>query len=536
MTKSSCCADATKALAVLLALAAANCDSGPHEAPLLRPSGIAAPRDPRPFTPWHSVDTPLPFPSTEWFWQDLFAVAPSPEPLPADATAAAEIAATLERIASRTLLEGEEELPALVVLARRDLAALIAALDDSRTEVRFAAARVMVRLIAARESLEECPFPQRLVEAAARHLRDVADEVALLHLETIARGGYAWSWPVLLKTFGRVDNHRLTVLRIRAAALLAKQGCLGGVPLLIKALKENTSIQDDLARDWDASFQTAWWKEEAIAGIAALAHDDFDHSPDSSDELQVAAIRRIEAWWQTNRIALWAAQPALTDPELIVRVKQLILALGTFQLRNVDNAAFVLEGIGPPVAPLLFEALAGSSYRVRLHVFAVLANLCDAIAPFERERWLARFVPCLEDSDPAVKVKALEAIGATGVPAALPHLEAALQPENPALCETALRELSRQEPTTAREVLLRGSTRLPPGHLLATPLDAARLRAGDLTHLQSWMDRLRDGDARTALYLSWIVEVDELSDAKNPEERLRALQRIEQAIRARAKS
>jgi hypothetical protein len=546
MTRPSSCTDQRRsgtATALWVALTAsalpallptAGCDDG--AAPTPRPPSRVAARDPRPFTPWHPVDAPLPFPDQEWFWQDLFAAAPAPEPLPADPEAAAAIAATLERVAVSELLASEALLPPLVGLARRDLAALLAGLDDPRREVRFAVSRVMVRLMSAADDPTVCPFPQRLVEAAARHLRDTVDEIALLHLETIAAGRFAWMEPVLLKTFGKVDNHRLTVLRVRAAAKLAEQGNLGGMPLLIRILKEETPLQDDIAREWDASPRTAWWKEEAIQGIAALAGHDFGHSPDASAAEQVAAIRRIEAWWEQNRFALHARRRKLADPELIARVERLILAFGTFQLRNVDNAAFLLKGLGPAAAPWLFQALEGSSYRIRVHVLEVLGRQSEDVSPAERENWIARIAPALSDPDEAVQVAALRAIGATAIPAALPHLKAALDPEKPALCETALRELSRQERRTAREVLTPLAKRLPPEHLLATPCAVARLAAGDLDPLPEFLQRLASDDARSARYLSWIVAVDAWSDAKGPLERQRALERIEAEIRARADS
>src|SRR5262252_10406061 len=140
-------------------------------------------RDTRPFTPWHRREAPLPFPKTEWFWQDLFAEAPEPEPLPADVEAAARLKAAFERVATLNPLQSEDELPAMAGDARRDPRTLFAALDDARPAVRFAAARLEFRLSCAPDR----PFPQRLAAAAAAHLRDPSDEVALLHLETVAR-------------------------------------------------------------------------------------------------------------------------------------------------------------------------------------------------------------------------------------------------------------------------------------------------------------------------------------------------------------
>jgi hypothetical protein len=491
-------------------------------------------RDTRPFTPWHRREDPLPFPKTEWFWQDLFADAPAPEPLPSDAEAAARLKAAFERVATLNPLQSEDELPAMAGDARRDPQTLLAAFDDARPAVRFAAARVEFRLTCASDR----PFPQRLAAAAAAHLRDESDPVALLHLETVARSGFVWMEPVLLKTFGKVDNVRLTILRIRAAAKLAQQRCYGGIPLLIKALKEQTSIQDDAHREWDASPQTAWWKEDAMDGIAAAAGGErFGHSPDASDADQVATIRRVEQWWSEQRERLWAQAPPLDDPELVARVKRMILAFGTFQIRNVDNAGFMLVGLGPKVAPLLFEALHGSSFIIRGYVLAVLSQLVEFVPASERERYVAEVRGGLSDPDPEIRVRSLEVIGNSRLPAAGTELRKALGSRDAALSETALRLLSRWRTPEARAMLEMFERSLPADDPLRTPAQAARLAAGDLQGLAEYLQLLgadQTPDPRARLYLSWIVETDGLAEAKTSAERRQALERIEAEIRTRA--
>ncbi len=523
-------------LAVALAAVALFCGCRREATPVPATGGDGK-EDARPFTPWHARERPLPFPQSEWYWQDLLAAAPAPEPLPSEPEAAKRLAAAFERVASLTDLQSEEELPAMVADARRDPAPLLAALDDARREVRHAAARIMLRLISARRRPEGCPFQQRLVEAAAGHLRDDADEVALLHLETIARSELPWIAPILLKTFGKVDNHRLTVLRIRSAAKLVLARCYGGMPVLIRALKENTSIQDDVNRDWDASYQTAWWKEEAMAAIAAAAGSDFGHSPDVSDADQVACVHRVEQWWRENHVRLWSESPAIDDPALVERVKLLILGFGTFQSRNVDNCGFILVGLGPKLAPLLLEALSGSSFMIRRHVLGVLTALIGEVPESERASWIEAVTPSLSDRDPAIRVRALEVIGASRIATAAATLEKALSPEDVALCETAMRQLAAQGTREARSVLERFASRLPPEHLLAIPLQAARLAAGDLAPLKEYLQKLdgeRGPDPKARMYLSWIVDADGLSEATTPEERKRVIAQVEQVIRGRA--
>src|SRR5262249_49187902 len=138
-------------------------------------------------------------------------------------------------------------------------------------------------------------------------------------------------------------------------------------------------------------------------GIAAAARGErFGHSPDASDADQVASIRRIEKWWSEQRETLWSQAPALDDQELVARVRAMILAFGTFQIRNVDNAGFILVGLGPKVAPLLFEALHGSSFMVRRHVLAVLSQLVELVPVAARGRFVEEARGGLSDPDPAI--------------------------------------------------------------------------------------------------------------------------------------
>jgi hypothetical protein len=526
------CRPGSRLLVAAILLVASDCSERPDPRP-------ATPRiefDPTPYTPWHSREEESPFPQGDWYWRELLAVAPAPEPIPSDAEADARSRAAFERVALLDVLPSEEEIPALVVDARADPRALFAALDDPRRPVRFAAARVLLRLSIG-DARGRASFPRRIVEQAARHLRDDADEVALLHLETIARAGYAWTEPILLKTFGKFDNHRLTVLRIRAAALLAKSGRLGGIQVLIKALKEQTSIQDDVNREWEESYQTAWWKEEAIGAIAVLAGTDFGHSPDASDEEQVTTVRSIERWWDEHRIELWECAPPIEDPVLIERVKLLILGLGTFQLRNVDNARFLLTGMGPRVAPWLLEALDASSFLVRLHALEILADLIPLVPAVERERWIAAVTPRLSDADAAIRVAALGVLGAARAGSAIQTLDRALRGEDPEMSEAAARLLGTSGLPEARSVLASFASELAPEHPLTIPLQAARLSSGDIEPLTGFLELLRsdtDAGRRARACLSWVVERDSLSEATSAAERAAEIARIESVIRARA--
>jgi hypothetical protein len=304
------------------------------------------------------------------------------------------------------------------------------------------------------------------------------------------------------------------------------------MPLFLKILKEQTPLQDDVAREWQTSLRTAWWKEEALAGVELLTGSRFDYSPDATPIQQVQSIGQIEAWWDEHKVECWQDVADYDDPAVVLRIQQLILALGTFQLRNVDNALFLLEKMGPPVAPFLFAALADSCFPIRRHCLEVLERLMPLLPYPEKARWIRKLEALLEDENPRIRERAVVTIGAAQIPIARDLLTAALEKEH-AVAESALMSLSRYETPEARQVLEEFAEDLVPEHALWLPTQAARLACGDLTPLELFLQELARQDAggsRAALYLAWIVEVDELATA---DDRAAAVERIGQQIRQR---
>jgi hypothetical protein len=195
----------------------------------------------------------------------------------------------------------------------------------------------------------------------------------------------------------------------------------------------------------------------------------------------------------------------------------MILAFGTFQIRNVDNAGFILAGLGPKVAPRLFEALHGSSFMIRRHVLAVLAELVQLVPAAERVRYVDEVKSGLSDPDVAIRVRSLEVIGNSRLELALPIVEKALAPGEDGVAETALRLLATWRAPRARSVLEHFAASLAHDHPLRIPAEAARLAAGDLEGLDRYLQLLgpeKTPDARAQLYLSWILDNDGLADAK----------------------
>ncbi len=508
----------------LLALLFPSCDANSPTTPPPPPDRDAL------FTPWHRAEQPSPFPQgVQWHWRKRLSEPPAEDVPPDNPDAAAQLRAALPTLAGTEPLETEPLLEEWEALASQAPQTLIEFLDDPHRDVRYGCARLLFRLMTSGSP----PIPNQLAAAAAKRLRDEADEVALLHLETLSHAPGPWPIPRLIKTFGRYDNHLRVVVRARAAMHLVKRGNYSGFPLFLKILKEQTSLQDDLNREWESSLRTAWWKEEALKGVVLAAGEDFGFSPDAIEPAQAASIRRIEEWWNENRQRLWEQSPAMEDPELVRRVQEIILAMGTFQLRNVDNAVFLLTQMGPPVAPWLFEALQGSNFQIRRHCLEILAALMPWATEATRREWLQELTGLLSEDDPALQVRVLNAIGASRLPEALSHLEQALLGGNPSHTEVAALQLANFSTAEARELLTKTGNRFAQDDPRWLPVTAARIRADDHGALEDFLDVLRgggDGADRASIYLSWLVDTDDYGQARSTEERNREVERLRTEI------
>ena len=492
------------------------------------------------FTPWHDRDEASPYPAEgQWYFTHRLSQAPEAAELAMVEADDVLLTQALSDFVGLSPLDTEDRVEELVEVAARSPRTLDALLDHEDGDVRWAAARLLYRLVLESARDEDAAAGGRLAALAARHLRDDSEEVSLLLLDCVAEAPVAWTTPRLVKTFGLFDNHSLVVLRARAAAHLLRRGSFGGMPLLLKILKEQTPLQENIKRDWNVSPRTAWWKEEALAGIEAIAGERFGSSPDASPAAQAEAVTRIEAWWEKERAALWSEQPALDDPQLLFHVRDLILALGTFQLRNVDNAEFILTRLGPPVAPHLLEAMQSgkSCAQVRRHCIEILKELMDDVPPGTRREWVDAMTVQLLDPDSRIAERALEAIGASLLPGVVPVLEERLHKGNAAEKELALRHLADNPAPEARQVLSGFLESLEEGDPLWIAAAAAHIASGSRNYLDRYLELLAGEDLRRArrasVYLSWIVEVDEFSTAEDAESRRSAVEALREVLEER---
>src|SRR5262249_49469314 len=161
-------------------------------------------------------------------------------------------------------------------------------------------------------------------------------------------------------------------------------GFMGGVPLLIKVLKDNTPAADEVNREWDKRERIAWEKEMAIVALKRAFGNDFGFNENAPAVTQAELARRIEAYHPERCVELNERTQPITDARLISLVRKLIGGLKTFQLRDVDDARFVLETLGPPVAPFLIEGTRADVFYIRFHSLEVLAKLREEAT--ERDR------------------------------------------------------------------------------------------------------------------------------------------------------
>jgi HEAT repeat protein len=255
------------------------------------------------------------------------------------------------------------------------------------------------------------------VSTAMAALRDPDTGVAIVAAHTLGELGDRRAIPRLLAGIGPypVDYDVPLTVRVAEAAALARLGSPAGVPLLLAVLAEHTALEVPARdRQWDRTNQMAFAQELALPGLLALAGTDFGFHPMAPVPAREAAVAAARAWWDERRLALWAAAP-LDAPGLGERVELLIAHLGAYQLRQIDNARFVLAQLGPNVLPHLRTALDQPDDYVRVHALEVierLAGVCDTKGRARLASIAGR--PLLDDPVAAVAAQAARACGAAG--------------------------------------------------------------------------------------------------------------------------
>ncbi len=250
-------------------------------------------------------------------------------------------------------------------------------------------------------------------------LRDPVIGVACTAARDLGLLGQHAAIPRLIKGLGPhpVDYDVPIELRAAEAAALARLGNPAGVPLILDLLAEGTELEvDPAARQWSATTRMVFIQELALDGLLALAGTDFEFNPNAPIPQRTAALVRARAWWDEQRIALWAATSPLEDPGLVARARLLVAHMDAYQLRQIDGARHTLAHLGPGVLPFLREGLDAGNDYVRHHCLEVMERLtafCD-----EKVRGRLAIVasgPLLDETGTNIAVQAARVCGAAGV-------------------------------------------------------------------------------------------------------------------------
>ncbi len=376
-------------------------------------------------------------------WNERLSVPPPQEPLALTAeqdAAAAALCAELAGAALPALGPALARARSLGAAAVPRLARLLEENSDAGTRVN-----AVLALTATGDARAAAPL--------CGVLHRQPPQVALLAARGLGQLRVPWTLPRLIKVIGRYDVTNDLIVRVEAAAALQRFGNYSGVPFLIKVLKEHTALQEDGEREWARQVRVAFEKEAALRALAQVIGDDYGFSPNASYRRQEEAIRRIEAWWHEQRLALWNASPPLEDPPLVERIGWLVDGLTVYQISTVDNARYILQALGPAVLPLLTGRLADERVYVRVHVLEVIEQIGDLLAP-RADEVLAVVAPLLADGSPAVRAQAGRALGALGVKRAAPLLVPLVQDADPSVRVAGIQALGRAGGEDALAALL----------------------------------------------------------------------------------
>lgn len=330
-----------------------------------------------------------------FFWHDRLCIPPFEEPVSADAEAwiAKILAVPVERGANA--LDQADAVAAV--------GAPIDALDAALQRTEDPALKIAIVSAAGRRGVEATPL-------LCRALRQTPTEVCLLAARALGRIDAPWTLPRLVKEVGLYTPHPELIVRVEAAAALLRRKNYATIPNLLRVLKEHTRLQDDREREWPARTRIAFEKEEAWRALAPILGEGLQFSPNAPYDQQADVVVELERRFQERRKKLWADSPALEDPGILAVIDRLVGGFLYFQIRNVDNARYVLSALGPNAIPRLVEHLSDPQVYVRVHVLEVLQQLAvddDRSAVLEaaaRER--------LADEAPAVRVEATRLLGA----------------------------------------------------------------------------------------------------------------------------
>jgi HEAT repeat protein len=303
--------------------------------------------------------------------------------------------------------------PLALAPARPALEALIAKAPAPPTSARLAELRELVGV-----GYSSTAGDERLAARARASLADSKDapwgfEAALAHEDPAVRSQAAFQLatarshaslpPLVLRLKYETDSSA----RIWVAAALGQLGNGAGLDVLRDAFRV-AEIADEAGR--------------AAIDLLVAAGRKPDESP-TWDGLARALAEQAREWRRSGRPIVPAEPDAAAAALLLARISRHLVATDEFQLRDVDDARFLLARLGVLPLPQLRLALGASEPYLRNHALEIAAALG------EPARELSTSVLALL-GDKLSEPFAIQALGAIQAPDALPHLVVRLGAED----------------------------------------------------------------------------------------------------------
>jgi HEAT repeat protein len=307
--------------------------------------------------------------------------------------------------------------PTLAAVLDRELARTAAnALSDSSSE----------RLADFADLLDLALAGGRYAERAAEVLRDEDAAALTAGLLTLLEGRdcapevrhVAYFW--LRERGVRAGLPRLTlrlkyekdwVANVDLALALLRHGSGAGLEALAAILREETR-QEPMFREARA---------RASAALAALPPTD-GWTPGMDFTADWQRLVTVQAAWLRDRRMIGGPRPA--DAALEAEVWRVLALLRSQPLRPVDDARFMLQRLPAEDAfPALLAAAADADLYVRDHALETISWIGAPVSAWSQRAGLdvvGLLAPLIGEA--STRPRALEALGALGLPAAAPHL------------------------------------------------------------------------------------------------------------------
>ncbi len=442
----------------------------------------------------------------EWYWSALLNEPPPSAARPTP-SGEASIDELIERIVSTPPEDSRALLTEVGQVGARARSALCRALEASLDadppdpENRYRLLTALARV----NGPDAAPVLCRL-------LRDELVETSALAAELLGTAEAPWVLPRLLKTFGKWDNNRSILTRVMAIEAATRYRVYSGIPHLLALLAENTALEvPDTERNWERTTRMAWFKDEIERVLIKVSGEDFGFDAGQGEAAMRESVGRWLAWWDAHEEEFLSGErtsESTADPALREQIDRLLsVGFTAYQLRNVDNARWLLEHLGPLAVPQLIGALDHAELFIRVHAAEVLGRIGDRRArdPFVRRLGI--------EKEPPARAQVAAALGAVGTASEVPLLTKMAEDDSETLTVrvAALHSLGAIGDLSSDAPIARAASRRPVDELTIAAW-IVQAQHGDESAFESLLaelasDRLNDR-ARGSTALSEAFHVD----------------------------